>query len=187
MLWNRAIGGVVFGLAFVVNPAFLVAGCGFDFGQKEAVALVERAGAHKTYRFVAAGSEYEATLDLTQATAPTAAIRSHAAFDVIASAHACDERTFVRSASACLDITKVPVEGSLKIVRLSAPGTILQRAVRGDVVIRGRRIQDPSVQLRTTTSGELIVLASADAQTFALAAISLLGSAEFGPIDFSRR
>ena len=141
-------GALVFGFALIANPAFLFAGCGFDFGEKEAVALVAQAGAHKTYRFTVDGSDYEATVDLAQAKTATPKL-SVADVSFVASAHACGERTFVRSAGACLDITKVPVEGTITVMRVTpTPEVVVDRQrMIGNVLITGTSLHRASVEL----------------------------------------
>lgn len=180
---RRCAVATVFGFALVVNPALLFAGCGYHFGEAEAVAVLKDAGAHKAYRFSVDGSDYDATLDLRQATKPTPRLSYFPTW--VPSAHACGDRTFVKSASACLDTTRVPVEGTLQIVRVNDPGSRMERTVLGDLVLEGTRISSASVEL-FTPSREVVRLTASDAKTFSIASLQLDDPTRQRRLEFTR-
>jgi len=180
---RRSLAALAFPLALVVNPAFLFAGCGFRFGEKEAIALVDAAGAHRTYRFTSDAETFEATLDLTQATRPTELTR---ATPLVRSARACGNRTFVKSAAACLDVTTVPVEGKVHLARvLPTAGPVVERSVRGNVEIFGTSLRRASLFL-FTPERDTFDLGSDDARTFALSAVSFSPAAGEKRVTYRR-
>jgi hypothetical protein len=161
----RWLGGVVFG-AMVANPAFFVSGCGlvhpFEYGEKDALALVDAAGGHRTYTFQADGAAYEATVDVHQSKAATHASRA----TLVATAHACGQRTFVKSAAACLDTTDVPVEGTVLITKTGeSAGTTTP--VTGRLEIIGTKLTHAQLALETPAQG-LVYITTDDAKMFVL-------------------
>jgi hypothetical protein len=163
---NSLFGVLAFGLAFVVNPAFLATGCGLgpDFSEKEAVAVVAVAGAHRTYAFSHGGASYELVVDVAQSDKKLS-MRGDVGF--VGAAHACGERTFVKSASACLDLTKIPVTGTVSLTRDKKDAVLDHVAVSGVLTEYGTSLAQSSLELRTT-SGASIALFSKDARVFSL-------------------
>lgn len=180
---RRFAVATVFGFAFVVNPALLFAGCGYRFGEAEAIAVLKDVGAHKAYRFSVDGADYNATLDLRQAAKPTPRLSHSPTW--VTSAHACGDRTFVKSASACLDTTRVPIEGTLQVVRVDDPGSRMERTVLGDLVIEGTRASSASVEL-FTPSREVVRLTSSDAKTFLIENVQMDDPTRQRRLEFTR-
>jgi len=125
MKLRAGLGALAFGLASIVNPAF-VTGCGltYDFGEPQVLALVDAASRGGPYPFKLDGRDVSVSFTLSQARAKAT---STAEPLLVRSALACGERTFVRSAAACLDTMKVPVEGMLT-VKDAAGALLLDRA-----------------------------------------------------------
>ena len=163
---HAIFGSLAFSVFFVVNPAFLLSGCGQQFSEQDAVAVVATAGAHRTYGFTVGDSSYEVLIDVVQSAKPLAALN----VDLIAVAHACSDRTFVRSASACIDITRIPVEGTLTIKQVGVASDtqpILVASVKGELEEGGTTLGSSSLVL-SSDDGTAVFVSSNDARTFFL-------------------
>jgi hypothetical protein len=166
---------LAFVLAFVINPA-LLGGCArlgltFDFGEREVVALVESANHGGPYPFSSDGRELAVTFSLSQSASVITSAFSVGGSSLVAQALACDHRTFVRSAHACLDSTTLPVEGTLTV--RDAGGAILVDAahVKGELRVIGTHLRN--VELTVTDGKGLVQLRSRDGKTFAVDSVSL--------------
>jgi hypothetical protein len=176
-------------LAFVVNPA-LFSGCrpSADFGEKEVVAMVHTAAAARTYRFTSDGAQYDLTIDLAQA----AGDDRHSAQSgpaVIRIAHACSDRTFLRSAAACLDTTRVPVEGTVTLSRVGAMGAPLidHERVSGELMVDGTTLASARTSLSFSSKGLSGQLHAASTSTFELASFSIAaGSTSTASVTYLR-
>jgi hypothetical protein len=147
---RRLAAAGTFVLAFVVNPA-LFSGCQAspDFGEKEVVAIVHDTASAHTYRFTNDGADYELTLDLSQVAGSDKLSRGDARPSAVRVAHACSDRTFMRSAAACLDVTTVPLEGTMLLVRTKPmPSTLVDRErVTGELRVIGTKLDSASLDL----------------------------------------
>ncbi len=125
----------------VITPYFLLSSyrsSGFSFGEREVRAAVEGRWTLKL-----PGRELEVSLALAGSSSRASA-RSARETAWVRPAAACDHRTLVRSAEACLDTTDVeltvtiagasPTRGSLKIIGTSFERAFLRFDVGGQVV-----------------------------------------------------
>ncbi len=180
---STLLGALTFGLASVMNPAFF-AGCGslvghearqpeFSFGEAEVVALIDVAKAQR-YELKTADGSYEIVVDIGQVRGEDS---KSSALDpaLVRVAHACGNRTFLRSAAACLESTNVPVAGSITVKRI-APDTItlIDKAdAKGGVTVLGTSLHRAEIQIE---AGETSVsLSSDDAKTFKVRRLVLAG------------
>jgi hypothetical protein len=145
MSWKSLGRTVAFALAFVVNPVFFT-GCARLFGpsEQEAVSLVEAATKGGPYRFTKDGRELEVSFDVRQSVGED---RSSRLASPVRSASACGSRTFLRSASACLDTTTVPVEGTMTVAVVGGATLFDHVSVTGNLEISGRSIDDARLTL----------------------------------------
>jgi hypothetical protein len=174
MNWRVPLGTVAFGLASVVNPAF-VTGCArlgltYDFGEPEVVALVDAASHGGPYRFKSDAREVEVSVALSQARGEDTSLAEPL---LVRSALACGHRTFLRSASACLDTTSVPVEGTLTVKAVAGSIVLDRLPVTGALRVVGTHIR--SAELSLTGGPNLVEMRSDDGKTFAVRGMQLGG------------
>jgi hypothetical protein len=136
-----AVATCVFGLAFVVNPAW-VTGCasGDDEVDPKALAMIEADLLERldavnetgSFMFEHEGTTYEALLVLAQTEGKdtSAALRPRkSAPSFTRSAHACGTHTFRQSASACATTYALEVEGTLTVRRLGEDEAVIARDI----------------------------------------------------------
>lgn len=140
----------VFGVAFVINPAWL-SGCvssseddDVDVDttavEAELVGELDDVNAQAAWTFTSDGEDYELLLALTQrkgedeSTASNAKDREH----FVSLAHACGTHTFFQSASACVTLYELAIEGTYTLRKLGAtPVTIVEDAAVSGVLGQG--------------------------------------------------
>lgn len=163
----------VFVTAFLINP-MLLSGCrrGFDFGEAEVVALVDRAAKGGPYRLSSREGDVEVSFEISQAVGEDKTSAAPRA-GVVRSALACGHRTFLRSAGACLDTTTVPVQGTMT-VKTVAGRTLLDRVpATGALEVHGTRLSSASLSLKHGASpGDHVYLRSRDG-VFALQTVEV--------------
>lgn len=115
--------------AFVLvsSPFGCHGGPEFEFGEQEM-----RTAALGRWHLTFAAGQRRVTLELEQARGTSTA---HSPLALVRAAHACGSRTFVRSASACADVSVLPVVGSA----IAAGDPIDGQAVRGSLTVYGTR------------------------------------------------
>lgn len=167
----RSVAGFAFALAFIANPALFAARCTtFSFGQKDVLLLVD--GASRTYRFESEGAEFEVKLHLAQGSDQSA---RWAFPSPVRSALACGERSFVKSASACLDTTTVPIEGTLSVERMGPKAAVIVENLRivGDLKVMGTKLDNARIELGTLKKKPFATLTMASAKSFDLRELHL--------------
>ena len=101
---------------WLINPVF--SGCDsstdpeFDFGEAEMVELITELN-QQTWEVVFDGELSTLSLELSQSVEIQASAWSSTI--ELGSAHACSSRSFVGSADACIDMSSLPIEGTLTI------------------------------------------------------------------------
>lgn len=152
----------MFILAFGVNPA-LLGGCNkifpFQYGEAEMVAIVDGANRAGPYRVESEGQVYQVSFRVSQRPGDdklSGLAPSGWSGQAVRQAQACGNRTFLRSASACLDTTEMPVEGALTLTRVGASGgAILGDApARGELRVIGKVLEGATL---TLGAGEVFV------------------------------
>lgn len=131
--------------AFVLNPAF-VGGCSrapkFEFGEQDLVRLLATVNG-RTFTFTSGAVDYELTFTLQQQEGVDLERTTLRAPSVMRDARACGQRTFLRSAHACLDETIMPLQAEVTLRARGAAGakTIWDgRRTSGQLVVIGLRI-----------------------------------------------
>lgn len=106
---------------WLVNPVF--SGCysssdtEFNFGETDLLEILDDVNTH-SWEITFDGELSTVTVDLTQMieeieiNGDQASILSFIGFG---SAHACDSRTFLAEAEACIDVSSLPIEGTLTV------------------------------------------------------------------------
>jgi hypothetical protein len=124
------VTGLAFGLAFVVNPAYL-SGCASgedepDLAKIEADLLEELDGLNGqgALSFSYEGHDYELLLALTQQGGQDELARAPGA-RFMSTAHACGNHTFFQSASACATFYQLALEGTVTLRRLGEDAAVL--------------------------------------------------------------
>ena len=130
---------------WLVNP---IVGCsqeeGFSFGEDDMLALLEEVN-QETWEFEVSEQRFELQFTLVPRESETASLLLSSFF---ASAHACGSRSFFAEAGACLDISDLPVEGTVVIIDVET-GSIIQDdlAVEGSLEIFGLDLDNASMYL----------------------------------------
>jgi hypothetical protein len=177
--WKGSLLALVFGFSFVVNPAFL-SGCGavrsFEFGEAEVVALLGDESLTREHRFQQRGEEYVLTITLTQQAGRDQS-KSALVETVVRNAHACGQRTFLRSAAACLDVTEVPVEGRVKLAKATSPDVaLLDAPSKGQLRVFGSKLTN--VNLELTGEAHTVALFAENGRDFELQRMALKSAAD---------
>ena len=104
---------------WLINP--VCSGCDsstepeFDFGEAEMIELLSELNT-QTWEVTFNGELSTVSLDLAQSVEEQASLWSSASSAVeFGSAHACGSRSFIGSADACIDMSSLPIEGTLTI------------------------------------------------------------------------
>lgn len=146
-LFQKLVIALVFGVAFVINPAYLT-GCGSeedepDFGEAEMVALLADFNAMAMSEIDQGDARYEVELSLEQAEGDDV-IEARAPSPFASTAYACGNRTFMKSAAACDTQTLMGVEGTLTVRRIDGDEPVV---VVEDLPVSGQ-MRASSNQLR---------------------------------------
>ncbi|HEU4408260.1 MAG TPA: hypothetical protein VFS43_23560 [Polyangiaceae bacterium] len=181
---SPALGAVAFYVAWAVNPA-LFGGCrafsGFGFGEAEMVQLLGAANQAGPYRFTSAsGQAFEVSLALRQVQGDDKlSAAPGAAPSLVSPAHACGDRTFLRSASACESTTYLPVEGDVTVRALANGALVVDHApVAGKLSVLGTHLTNGSLELQA--GGHGFFLESKGDRTFRLSHAKIEGAGEGG-------
>lgn len=159
----KVVALAAFGLSYVLNPAYLT-GCGgaseeFGYGETEMLALLEAVNGDGLPSVTTEdGSVVELELSLTQVAGQDSAAGERAGrrpFSMLA--HACESRTFLASASACIVASTVPVDGSLSL-RITPPNgappiELSDLPVDGDLTVNGRELDNAYLDLTLKEGG----------------------------------
>ena len=166
VLVRRCAAMLAFTLAFVVNP-FYVVGCASDDEEERQRAaraemrlldMLDDINGQASFAFEQDGERYELLLELSQAKGEIESARAPGPMSVMNVAHACGQRTFYQSASACDTQYMLAVEGSFTLRRLGdSPKTIAS-----DVAVSGLMNDDGSLGLQLAGSGNLRFFRSAE-------------------------
>src|SRR5690606_14053153 len=117
------LGSLCFGFFLVANPAYFVScsdGGGFQYGEADMLEVVEQLN-ETEHLDIATPSElsgYQIDFQLEQASAVSpeeTAQRAPTQASWITSAHACDDRTFVKAAAACSSSSSLLLAGTARI------------------------------------------------------------------------
>ena len=157
-----ALSACVFVTAFAINP-MLLSGCrkSFDFGEAEVVALVDRAAKGGPYRLSSREGDVEVSFEVSQVVGEDKTGAAPRGTGVVRSALACGNRTFLRSAGACIDPTTVPVQGTMT-VKTVAGVVLLDRAPStGALEVHGTSLASATLSLkRDAAPGDHVFLRS---------------------------
>lgn len=119
------IGTLCFGFFLVANPAYFIS-CssteddGFQYDEADMLEVVEQLSDTEPLDidFPSELRGYQVEFQLEQSSAPPSeqsAQLSPIQASWVKSAHACDQRTFVKAAAACLSTSSLPLEGTVRI------------------------------------------------------------------------
>ena len=106
---------------WLINPVF--SGCDssngeeFDFGEEELIDILDEVNT-QSWEVTFDGELSTVTVDLTQIVADGEVDEDQASLGSVielGSAYACDSRNFIAEAEACIDISSLPVQGTLTI------------------------------------------------------------------------
>ncbi len=165
---RRLVVAFVFLTGFVLNPAF-VTGCGgvnepdFEFGEPEMLALLET-----TNDRVWEWDETGVTFSLKQGSELVLSQQSVSWLNV---ATACDDRSFVASAGACIVASRLAIEGTVTITDRTHGDVILEDApVHGTMEVLGRTLSGVRIDLSHTQGS--VTFDSEDGQVLELTELS---------------
>ena len=149
MKWNGRLFGVFLALCcWVVNPAYLM-GCGgergFTFGEAEMLSLMETLE-QETWQVDQAGEVYELIFDLEQSDILELARRSKPG--LVGSAMACEDRSFVASASACVDMSYLGIKGPVDVVQRATDELVhSKQTLTGTMTVMGLDLSNVDISL----------------------------------------
>ena len=154
------------GALWIINPIYL-GGCQdktteFSFGQAEMLDLLETVNTQQWSSTV--GEEtYTLTFSLEQKTSEQASLNI---LNALASAYACEERSFVAEAGACIDNTSLGVTGTVTIVNQQTEEQVVaEMPISGSMMVMGLDLDNADLQLRQDDGGSFTFYSS-DGQSF---------------------
>ena len=150
---------------WAINPT-LFGGCAeeasFTFDEADMLALMDTLN-EETWLIENETGEYALGFELAQGTEEVAA---HA-LELIQSAHACGNRSFAATAEACMDISSLPLDGSVTITEQSSQTVIIEGLLlTGSIDVYGLELNNAEVWLSHETG--TISLSSDDGERFML-------------------
>lgn len=106
---------------------------------------------------------------------PAPAPRAESVWSAGSRAFACGSRTLFASASACIDLTSMPVEGSIQIQqdREQPPAAAKTEPIlQGEMMVAGLRLTNARLELRSAHGS--LTLHTQDARTFTASNIAVV-------------
>ena len=133
---------------WMINPAYL-SGCGgetgFSFDQEEMLALMD-AVSEGTWTVEKDGQLYHLDFDLEQSESLEITYRRPP--DLLGNALACENRSFVASASACVDMSYLGIRGHVTVQdRTSGQDVLVAQAVTGKMLVVGLHLSNSVIEL----------------------------------------
>lgn len=141
---------VKWGLMSVLWLANPIIGCSqeeeekFSFDEEDMLALLDEVN-QETFAFEVSEKSFELQFTLVPREAETASLHLTS---FLASAHACGSRSFFAEAEACVDVSELPVEGTVDIIDVET-GEIIQDdlIVEGSLDVYGLTFDNASMYL----------------------------------------
>ena len=167
MLRKKSITYASLSLLWLVNPVITV-GCdqnyGPAFGEAEMLDLMTDING-KEWTFEDNNRSYIISFNLNQQSVEEMA----SILSIMGSAHACGTRSFIASASACIETTELPMEGTVSITDAVTDEVIVDElSIQGEMMVFGYELDNASVSLNAETadfwldlSGDSFVLSDA--------------------------
>jgi hypothetical protein len=171
-IYRHVTAGSLFVLASVINPAYF-SGCAANeekpnFGEAEMLEYLDAANDTRTWSFAANEKDYEIELSLNEKAGEDSEGEESASLTLFATrVNACSSRTFMQSASACVDSTEVVVEGelTLRVMDASGPRDIMTaQPISGTLMAIGTELRGTTLWLNF--GDNLITLSSDETRTF---------------------
>lgn len=136
---------------WLLNPIFT--GCAeektFEFGEAEMLELLDSLES-QTWVTSIDGTDHELILELEQSTEEQAALMP-SVLD-LGSAHACEDRTFLASAEACIDTTTLTIEGSARVVNLDTEEVLYESLeLSGTMTVMGLTMDNADIYVEHST------------------------------------
>jgi len=132
---------------WMINPVFT--GCDvpthqedFDFGEAEMLDVLDNMNS-TTWTFEINGSNFEVQVDFIQRTGTETA--SLLPFVDVGSAHACGSRSFLAEAEACMDVTSLPIEGTVSLLSIDTPDEPQVFSVEGSLDVYGNTLSNVDI------------------------------------------
>ena len=167
---NKSIKIGAMSLIWLINPVF-VGGCdekSFEFEAEDMVSLAETIG-DGSWTANIAGQDYE--LEFTINSDSVDDELSQLGFSM-GSAWACESRSFVASAAACIDTTELRIDGFLTVTEGDSNIVVIDNApVEGFMSVMGYTLNN--ADLRFSLDQGLVYFSSADGIEFNLNAAEL--------------
>ena len=145
---NRTFGLFLAIFAWILNPAYL-AGCGgqagFTFGEADMLELMETVE-ESAWDFERFGNSYTLAFSLEQSAGVETTSRMGQ--PLLSTAFACEDRTFLAAAHACMDMSRLEVEGTVDVIDYASGESILDGlAVQGEMSVVGQELSNASLNL----------------------------------------
>ena len=138
----------VLGFLWLANPIYFTGCFGekyeFTFDQSDMLALLDEVN-EETWIYEVDGKDFEIRFNLEQEGAETASLNIG---EILASAHACESRSFVAEAGACITNTDMPVEGVVTIIDAETQEVIQEDlSLSGSMYVYGYDLDNVSLDL----------------------------------------
>lgn len=133
---------------WLANPIYFT-GCftekaEFTFGEEDMLALLDEVNA-ETWVYEGSDQTFEMRFTLERQEAETASLILN---NILASAHACETRSFFAEASACIDVSELLVEGVVTILDYETKEVVQEEiAVTGNLDVYGYNLDNGSMYL----------------------------------------
>ena len=153
---------------WLLNPIYF-GGCDtptpqeFTFGEADMLELMDEING-QTWTVEKENEAFELEFQLDQQAEEIARLKW---MDFIASAHACGDRIFLAEASACLEMSSLPLEGTMRITNLDTEEVVLEDlAVTGEISVQGYHLTSADIALYSDNTH--IFFYSPDGEEFSL-------------------
>ena len=168
---NKSIKIGAMSLIWLINPVF-VGGCdekSFEFEEEDMIALAETID-NGSWTANIDGQDYE--LEFIVSTDSMEAGLSQAGLS-LGSAWACEERSFVASAAACIDTTELHIDGFLRVTEGDSNVVIIDNApIEGLMSVMGLRLDNAELTFNLGDDG-FVRFESTDGKAFELNTVEL--------------
>ena len=158
MLKSKAITYLSVSFLWLINPVVNI-GCDQNsensFGEEEMLDLMDDIN-EQVWTFEDGERSYQISFQLTQQSAEEMA----SVLDFMGTAHACGSRSFVASASACIETTSLPMEGTVRISDGVTDEVIIdEQSIQGEMMVMGHELNNAEVYLNAENSEFVLSLA----------------------------
>ena len=149
---TRTLTWLMAGTLWLTNPIFT--GCepaseqdAFSFGEAELLDVLDDMN-QSVWQIEIDGAIYDVTVDFTQQPSNDTALRILPL--KMSAAYACGSRSFFAEASACLDVTSLPIEGSVSLMPIDSSDEPETFNVEGSLDVYGTTLNNADIWVQNS-------------------------------------